>query len=591
MPEAGASAARRRRNVSLNEPKSKETARSRPRRALICAGTSVAVTLERQLAAAGYAAVVSSAGDAARIIDQFAPDVALLAMHNGMDGERLALARRLRAEPSTYALPLVFLYQQDERSLRNTALNIGVDDYFPLATPAGEMCARLDALFWRAEAGRRAAPVVGEQRAEIDNFMLLLDSVRADIEREDEAAGTLALVEAVSTETHASGAEETRTLTEAHGFLKLNLRRADSVAFYGPTMLLVYLPRMTAEAALDSLTKLRDEFGARRGVADLAVGLASFPADGTDVETLVERAEVAALAARRGRDAPRVVAYGAESRSSSSQAGSSRPEESPESSSSGGSKNASGVEPRGGLNAQGSSGAVRTEAPPGALRGEASGVADALQGLRSSTTQTASTQDAPQTATTKTPEKKSRQAFSDPVVVRESRLSDSGGVRAGTLMQAVGQAGDNVDAAARAATEAGARELARRAQGAPMPRRLLLTVSDPARMAQVNLLIRSAGYDVRAAFDGPQALNLLRIERPDLLVLDYELHGVDGIEALRRLRKQSGGRLPLPVVLLLDAKHEHLKRDALEAGARAVISLPYDPVEFLDAVRRAGNVD
>jgi CheY-like chemotaxis protein len=166
-----------------------------------------------------------------------------------------------------------------------------------------------------------------------------------------------------------------------------------------------------------------------------------------------------------------------------------------------------------------------------------------------------------------------------------------GGVQVGVLVQAGAQGGDGVDAAARAAAEAGARELARRAQGALMPRRLLLTVSDPARMAQVNLLIRSAGYDVRAAFDGPQALNLLRIERPDLLVLDYELHGIDGLEALRRLRQQSGGRLPLPVVLLLDAKHERLERDAIEAGARAVIRLPYDPVEFLDTVREAGNAE
>ena len=57
-----------------------------------------------------------------------------------------------------------------------------------------------------------------------------------------------------------------------------------------------------------------------------------------------------------------------------------------------------------------------------------------------------------------------------------------------------------------------------------MPRRLLLTVSDAARMAQLNSLIRSAGYEARAAFDGQQALDLLRIERPDLLLLDYELH-------------------------------------------------------------------
>ncbi len=67
----------------------------------------------------------------------------------------------------------------------------------------------------------------------------------------------------------------------------------------------------------------------------------------------------------------------------------------------------------------------------------------------------------------------------------------------------------------------------------------MLVVSDAERMAQVNLLMRSAAYEVRAAFDGQHALNLLRIDRPDALVVDYELPGIDGVEMLRRLAKQS----------------------------------------------------
>src|ERR671938_533970 len=95
-----------------------------------------------------------------------------------------------------------------------------------------------------------------------------------------------------------------------------------------------------------------------------------------------------------------------------------------------------------------------------------------------------------------------------------------------------------------------------RLSGALMPLRLLLTVSDAARMAQINLLLRAAGYEARAAFDGQQALDLLRIERPDLLLLDYDLQGMDGLETLRLLRKQGGGRLNLPVVMLLSKENE-----------------------------------
>jgi CheY-like chemotaxis protein len=145
--------------------------------------------------------------------------------------------------------------------------------------------------------------------------------------------------------------------------------------------------------------------------------------------------------------------------------------------------------------------------------------------------------------------------------------------------------------AARAATEAAARERERRASGAIMPRRLLLTVSDAARMAQINSLIRSAGYEARAAFDGQQALDLLRIERPDLLLLDYELQGMDGLETLRRLRKQSGGRLTLPVVLLVPSDKASASAQAIELGARTVVTMPYDPAELLTSVRVAGSVE
>jgi DNA-binding response OmpR family regulator len=113
----------------------------------------------------------------------------------------------------------------------------------------------------------------------------------------------------------------------------------------------------------------------------------------------------------------------------------------------------------------------------------------------------------------------------------------------------------------------------------------MLVVADAARMAQVNLLMRSAAYEVRAAFDGQHALNLLRIDRPDALVVDYELPGFDGVEMLRRLAKQSrAGDLP-PTLLLLPSGREELRAEALAAGARGVVGVPYDGVELLERLR------
>lgn len=596
-------------NVVLTESKPAGTPSKRPRRALVCAGPSVAQMLERQLAVAGYATVIASTDDAARVIEQFAPSVVLIALHNGMDGARVALARRLRAEASTYALPIVFLFHKDERSQRSAALQIGVDDYFSLATPAPELCARLDALFWRAEAGRRAAPVVGEQRTEIDNFLILLEAVRADMQ-EGEEGGTLALIEALAgTRGSAAAATGERTLAEAHGFLKLNLRRADAVAFYGPTMLLAYLPRVHGAHAREALSRLRAEFMQRRRPegGDLAIGLASFPADGDDVEMLIEKAEAAIGTARAHGKTERVVAYASggavlndtSSNPSSASDAATRKSSANDAANDQTSANdasketlTSAVKPAAQATQRGDASVERREKFAPETLPEKPAPREVLPPTATNQAQIKS--DGRERASTSSPqagfsEHKLRPAFSTSHVVRESRTPDESALSVPTLAQ--GSTPSSDDPAARAAAEAGARELERRAHGALMPRRLLLTVSDPARMAQLNLLIRSAGYDVRAAFDGQQALNLLRIERPDVLVLDYELQGMDGLEALRRLRQQSGGRLSLPVVLLVGEASGSAEREALEAGARAVIKLPYDPSEFLDRVRRAGNAE
>ncbi|HEY0407094.1 MAG TPA: hypothetical protein VGC89_15290, partial [Pyrinomonadaceae bacterium] len=220
---------------------SAQTVAARPRRALIIADSEQSAGLSQTLAAAGYEILLTTSGAALRSISLFNPEVCLMILETGgAEQGGMTLARRLRAEPATYALPLVLLWNEDEQAARNSALSIGADDYLGLQAVPAEMLARLDALFWRVEAGRRAASTVGDQRLEIDNFMLMLDSVREAARAG--AKGTLALIYAMAREGDDSFDREARDriLAEAHGFLKLHLRRLDAVAFYGPTTLLVY---------------------------------------------------------------------------------------------------------------------------------------------------------------------------------------------------------------------------------------------------------------------------------------------------------------------------------------------------------------
>jgi DNA-binding response OmpR family regulator len=500
---------------------------------LIVADTSAA-DLQEQLADSGYEVQTATTETARRVIAEFAPDVVIIELPRGTAGvenDRIALARRLRAEPATYALSLVFVFSEDERAVRNIALNIGADDYFGLWTPHEQVLARLDSLFWRIEAGRRASSAVGDQRLEIDNFMLMLDSVSEDIRKG--ANGTLALVYATAREgaTAIDKAARDRILAEAQGFLKLHMRRIDAVAFYGPTTLLVYLPRMNSDVAADTFSRLRSEFLGNNGDGDLAIGLASFPEDGGDIESLIEKAEAAAGLARSNSGRGRVVASRA------------KPE-----------------------------------------------VSRPVTDLPTLPAQPPPPEPVPVEDAATPPKQPARMWTLESTVVREKRIDDAVETVSATPIKIDGAKSNGMDAA-RAAADAAARERERRASGAIMPRRLLLTVSDAARMAQINSLIRSAGYEARAAFDGQQALDLLRIERPDLLLLDYDLHGMDGLETLRRLRKQSGGRLTLPVVLLISPERTGERAQALELGARSVVTMPYDPSELLTSVRVAGSVD
>jgi DNA-binding response OmpR family regulator len=489
--------------IDAGSPAAREAAPVR--RALLVSETEVARDLEDRLSAAGLSVVRAAAHEALRAVKGAEPSVVLLAFGT-RDGESslLTLARRLRSDFSTLAVPVVFLFREDGRTLRSAAEHLGADDYFSESTAADEIRARLDALFWRVGAARRSAPALAEQRNEIDNFIFLLDAVGADLA--EGLAGTVALVEAAD-----GGSDTARALREAHAFLKLNLRRADAVAFYGPTTLVAYLPGAEAAAARATLSRLREEFRAARAGADLLAGLAAFPEGAAEVETLVERAEAALAAARDGAATERVRVYGEETTQLGAHETVGPAEETRR-----------GVAPvaGGGVTARGAVAAGGSVVTGGAAR-------------------------PPEIA--------------------------GGTTGHGTSLREAAEAPSPEEFRPRRSTL----------------RRLMLVISDAARMAQVNLLMRSASYEVRAAFDGSHALNLLRIDTPDVLLLDYELHGMSGAEMLHRLRQQAGGgRLP-PTVMLVPAGREEARREASEVGALTVVELPYDPVELLDALAAA----
>jgi two-component system KDP operon response regulator KdpE len=115
--------------------------------------------------------------------------------------------------------------------------------------------------------------------------------------------------------------------------------------------------------------------------------------------------------------------------------------------------------------------------------------------------------------------------------------------------------------------------------------RVLVVDDDPIVAEVVFDYLRHAGMEPRHATDGPAALVLAEEWRPDLVVLDLMLPGIDGLEVCRRLRKAWDGRGPLPVVMLTALGEENDRILGLETGADDYVTKPFSIQELLARVR------
>ena len=107
-------------------------------------------------------------------------------------------------------------------------------------------------------------------------------------------------------------------------------------------------------------------------------------------------------------------------------------------------------------------------------------------------------------------------------------------------------------------------------------------VDDDAAIAEmVGIVLSSRGFEVVSAADGPSALETFDRARPDLVLLDLMLPGLDGLEVCRRLRTRSGVH-----IIMLTARSETSDVVAgLDAGADDYLTKPFEPEELVARVR------
>jgi adenylate cyclase len=116
----------------------------------------------------------------------------------------------------------------------------------------------------------------------------------------------------------------------------------------------------------------------------------------------------------------------------------------------------------------------------------------------------------------------------------------------------------------------------------PAPR--ILVVDDmPANVRLLEAVLEPAGFAVTAASSGPEALEQVVIELPDLVLLDVQMAGMNGYEVCRRIRENEATSL-LPVVMVTSHGSE-ARVDGIRAGADDFVTKPFDQQELLLRVR------
>nr|WP_293948295.1 phosphate regulon transcriptional regulator PhoB [Sneathiella sp.] len=117
-----------------------------------------------------------------------------------------------------------------------------------------------------------------------------------------------------------------------------------------------------------------------------------------------------------------------------------------------------------------------------------------------------------------------------------------------------------------------------------MSMKILIVEDEPAMVELLRYNLESEGFDVVSAHDGEEGLLALEEEQPDLLLLDWMLPGVSGIEICRRVRrdaKQAG----LPVIMITARGEEQDRVRGLDVGADDYVSKPFSPAELLARIR------
>ena len=111
--------------------------------------------------------------------------------------------------------------------------------------------------------------------------------------------------------------------------------------------------------------------------------------------------------------------------------------------------------------------------------------------------------------------------------------------------------------------------------------RILVIDDEPAMVGAVAALVGSVGHRVSAAYDGAEGLRHFDDDRPDLVILDLAMPGMDGLAVCSEIRQRGS----TPIIVLSGEGQEAAKIEALDAGADDYVTKPFGKGELLARIR------
>jgi DNA-binding response OmpR family regulator len=111
-------------------------------------------------------------------------------------------------------------------------------------------------------------------------------------------------------------------------------------------------------------------------------------------------------------------------------------------------------------------------------------------------------------------------------------------------------------------------------------RKVLIVDDEPAILKVFGIKLRASGYEVITALNGIEALDKVKSEKPDIMLLDVIMPDMDGFEVLQNLRTFS--KLP---VIVVSARPEY-SRQAINLGANSFLAKPFDIDEMVKRIKQ-----